>query len=115
MQQSDLFGATAFNARLAEALKEEGIARSQAAHDNLLDLGRQYVKQAALGRDDRTATADDAARGFEAAGLSADSLGNASGALFRGKDWYFTGRWQKSSRATNHSHQNRVWRYVGPQ
>ena len=109
-QQQPLFGA--MDLALGQALKEAGLDRVSDSRKEALFLGRVYVRRAALGRSDRTATADDAAAGFERAGLPADLLGNAAGALFRGKGWAFTGRWQKSERASNHAHQNRVWRYV---
>lgn len=99
-----------FDLALGEALKAEGIARAAQAKHDLLALGRLYCERAARSRPDRTATADDAARGFKAAGLPADALGNAAGSLFRGKRWEFTGQWRPSRRISNHGHQNRVWR-----
>lgn len=101
-----------FDLRLGQALKEAGLQAASDAKADLLALGRAYVRRAALGRADRSATADDAAVGLVAAGLPADALGNAAGALFRGRDWRFTGRWEKSSRTTNHAHQNRVWELI---
>lgn len=100
-----------FDLNVAEILKRKGIASAENHRKDLLTLGRSYLRQAALGRVDRTATADDAARGFINDGLPCDVLGNAAGALFRGGEWEFTGRMEKSKRITNHAHRNMVWRY----
>lgn len=99
-----------FDLRLAEAMKAAGLERAETARQDVLALGKQLCREAALKRPDRTATADDAARGFVRYGLDANALGNAAGSLFRGGDWEFTGRWQSSRRVSNHGHQNRVWR-----
>jgi hypothetical protein len=100
----------AFNLQAGEDLK--ATALDNAEKRNALELGRQFAREAALRRADRTATADDAARGFLRIGKPADFLGNSAGALFRGNEWEFTGRWQKSHRTTNHARQNRVWRLI---
>jgi hypothetical protein len=100
-----------FDPDLAEILKRAGVAAAENHRKDLLVLGRYYIRQAALSRADKTATADDAARGFLKAGLPCDVLGNAAGALFRGGEWEFTGRMEKSKRITNHAHRNMVWRY----
>lgn len=100
-----------FDLGVAEILKRKGIASAENHRKDLLILGRSYIRQAALGRGDKTATADDAARGFINDGLPCDVLGNAAGALFRGGEWEFTGRMEKSKRITNHAHRNMVWRY----
>jgi hypothetical protein len=38
---------------------------------------------------------------------------NAWGAVFRGKDWAFTGEYRKSKYASNHARHCKVWKYVG--
>jgi hypothetical protein len=37
-------------------------------------------------------------------------LGNASGSLFKGGEWFFTGRWEKSVRIRSHGRDVKVWR-----
>lgn len=101
-----------FDEALGQALKAEGIERAATAREDVLALGRELVRKAALRRPERTATADDAAFGFHVHGLPEDALGNAAGSLFRGKEWEFTGAWSPSKRTSNHGHQNRVWRLV---
>ena len=48
-------------------------------------------------------TADDISEAVE-------GLGAATGAIFRGREWEFTGEWRKSKRVSNHARMNRVWR-----
>jgi hypothetical protein len=105
---------SAFDPKLGELLKALGMGRAAERNKAALALAKAYVERAARQRVDRTATADDAAAGFEMDGFPPNILGNAAGSLFKGKQWRFTGRWQASKRATNHRHQNRVWELVGP-
>jgi hypothetical protein len=37
---------------------------------------------------------------------------NAWGAVFRGKNWIFTGRYRKSDYTTNHTRECKVWMYA---
>jgi hypothetical protein len=37
-------------------------------------------------------------------------LGNASGSIFKGNEWAFTGRWTKSERIRSHGRDVKVWR-----
>lgn len=99
-----------FDLKLGQALKFAGMESSADSKKDLLALGRQLCHNKALLRNDRTATADDAARGFKLVGLPPDCLGNASGSLFRGKEWTWTGEWQQSRRVTNHARVIRIWR-----
>ena len=112
--ECNLQSADVFDLKLGEALRDMGIAtavsKPQAAMN--LALGRALCRNAAIRRFDRTATADDAARGFVKYGLDANLLGNAAGALFSNGQWEFTGQWKKSNRVTNHAHQNRVWQLM---
>ena len=110
--QLDMLETDLFDLKLGSALRDEGSERAATVRADLLALGRKFCRDAALRRPDRTATADDASRGFLTHNLPADSLGNGAGALFRGKDWEFTGQWKASARVSNHGHQNRVWRLV---
>ena len=56
-----------------------------------------------------TVTMDTVSLEMQARGLHPEMLGNAAGSVFRGKDWRFTGRWEKSARVSNHARVNRVW------
>lgn len=103
-----------FNLKLGEALRDMGIEMAASKPQAVMNLmlGRALCRNAAIRRYDRTATADDAARGFIKYGFDANLLGNAAGSLFSGGQWEFTGQWKKSNRVTNHAHQNRVWRLM---
>lgn len=103
--------ATAFDADAAQLRKEWGMGTAADARKELLNECRAAVRKAALGRDDRTATADDSSRYLLSIGLPVDALGNAAGSLFR-SGWIFTGKYQPSTRTTNHGHSNRVWKLV---
>ena len=102
-----------FDLAEAQRLKEEGMASAAANKHDLLKHARHVAKQIAMLRDSRTVTADDVSRAFAREGVT-DSLGNAAGSIFRGKDWEFTGERVNSQRKTNHSREIKVWRYVGP-
>ena len=102
-----------FDLAEAQRLKEEGMASAAANKHDLLKHARHVAKQIAMLRDSRTVTADDVSRAFAREGIT-DSLANAAGSIFRGKDWEFTGERVNSQRKTNHSREIKVWRYVGP-
>jgi len=101
-----------FDPELAKLLKDVGMAAAADRNKAALKLGQAYVERAARRRYNHTATADDAAAGFEMDGFPPNILGNAAGSLFRGKKWRFTGAWKPSERTTNHGHQNRVWQLI---
>jgi len=101
-----------FDLAMGEELKASALDDAENRKAKALKLGRSLVRKAALSRSGRIATADDAALGFVRAGLPADYLGNAAGALFREPCWEFTGSWIPSQRVSNHARSNRVWRLV---
>lgn len=103
--------APVFSIELGEELKQRGMKKAADANPFLKPC-RAAVRAAALGRTDRTATADDASRYLESIGHPADLLGNAAGSLFRGGEWEWTGRLQPSMRPSRHANQNRIWRLV---
>lgn len=107
--QCELTGRPAFDLELGEALRDMGMARAASAKEDALELGRALCRKAALKRHDRTATVDDATRGFLEYGLPATLLGNAAGSLFKGGGWVFVG-YTKSKRVTNHAHTVMIWR-----
>ncbi len=96
-----------------ELRKQEGLARAMTPplRRALLRACVTYLRLLATSGEDMEVTADDAGRFLETTGLPANSLGNSAGCLFRGKGWEFTGRRKPSSRASNHRHENRIWRY----
>jgi hypothetical protein len=97
---------------LATFLREIGQSRAETAwgREDVLDLGRELARRLALERKDREVTADDVQLQLQGLGFGPGALGNAAGSLFVGPEWQFTGLWRKSERASNHAHQNRVWR-----
>lgn len=99
----------AFDLKLGEALRDMGMVRAASAKEDALALGRALCREAALKRHDRTATVDDATRGFMEYGLPPTLLGNAAGSLFKGGGWVFAG-YTKSKRVTNHAHTVMIWR-----
>ncbi len=102
-----------FDVAESNRLKEEGMTAAEYGGKHmLLDHARHVAKQIAMLRESRTVTADDVGKAFEKEGIT-ESLGNAAGSLFRGKEWEFTGQRIKSSRKSNHSREIKVWRYVG--
>jgi len=96
--------------RTGEQLKEHGMQLAASNNQELLDKVRVGVEQIALSRDDRTATADDAANWLVANHYSPHALKNAAGSLFKEKKWEFTGRWIKSQRPWAHCNDIRIWR-----
>lgn len=108
MTQTDLI----FELDLGLALKEMGLERASEARSDALALGRAYCKKAALSRPERLSDADDAALGFQLAGLPPDLLGPAAGNLFRTGDWEPTDRFVPSARVSRRGGLNRVWRLI---
>lgn len=95
------------NVSVGEQLKEEGINRAAEAAGSNLELARQAAKDAALKNSDNEVTIDDVRDALDF------NLGPASGAVFRGSDWQFTGKRVKSTFPANHAREIKVWRYVG--
>ena len=106
MTQTDLL----FDLDLGLALKREGIERASEGRSDALALGRAYAKKVALSRPDRLVSADDVTFAFVRAGLPADLLGPAAGALFKTPEFEFSGKWMPSNRTSNHGRMNRLWR-----
>ena len=82
-----------------QAYKEAGMEAAARHREIKLILARQQVREAALSREDRTASADD----------TVVKLGPAAGSLFKGKEWCFVD-WKVSRRASNHGRPIRLWR-----
>ena len=91
-----------------ERLKAEGMAKAAINRASALSAARALAKS--IGHRDRYVTADDVHHClFD---YQKEDLGNAAGSIFRGPTWKFTGRWLKSTRASNHARMIRVWEYV---
>ena len=98
-----------FDAAAGSQSRDAGLSLAASHKPVTLAIARMAARLVAGGRADRTVTADDvvgwlAINGFEY------ELGPLAGAIFRSKEWEFTGRWVRSARTSNHSRFNRVWR-----
>jgi hypothetical protein len=89
---------------------ELGIDRACRFRGDLLADVRVRVEALALGRADRTASANDIAIALADLERTPADLGNAAGAIFRDGRWYFTGEWIASARDSNHLRPVRVWK-----
>ena len=98
----------------SERLKKQGMTLA-ATHDGkikLLDIARHYARAIALQHPEHEVNADDVSMRMIKEGIT-EKLGAASGSMFKGKEWEFTGKRIKSKRISNHSREIKVWRYVG--
>jgi hypothetical protein len=102
-----------FDLAAGESAKEAGLSTAAKCRDPLLTLARDAVRNVALSRPDRLATADDAYAVLGDMGKDASALGNAAGSLFRGQEWESTGKWAASRRKSSHARMVRVWRLRG--
>jgi hypothetical protein len=92
--------------------KDEGMKAAAEAQPSLLALCRTVAVEIAVGRPDRTLTADDVGRVMWQR-HDVDGLGPIGGSIFKGSDWVFTGQRIKSVRKRNHARELKVWRYIG--
>lgn len=103
-----------FDALASEQAKQAGIDQAASNKTSLLPFARTLAVEIAQGRPDHTCTADDVVRALtEQHHISPHALGNAAGALFRGPDWIWDGRFVRSERAYAHANLIRVWVWVG--
>lgn len=92
--------------------KAAALDKHDADHADNLALARCAAVELALRHRDRITNADEVGKLLkDEHGI--DSLGPAAGAIFRGKDWEFTGQRVTSARVSNHAREIKVWRYVG--
>ena len=96
-----------FDVAAGEARKEAGIALAMTEREELLCIARCAAVEIASRKG--SATFDDVYLLMFIRGWHPERLGNAAGSVFRGKQWRFTGRWEKSARVSNHARVNRVW------
>ena len=100
-----------FDAQLGDLLKRVGMEAAALCRADALRMAREGVRRAALGRECRTATADDAYAYLEQVGMPLGILGNAAGSIFRGDEWVSHGH-TFSERTSNHRRQIRVWKLI---
>ena len=93
----------------AQTLKEEGMNRAAKNRPEALVIARGFATK--LGRLYSEVTMDDVAAWLT--GDELESLGNAAGSVFKGKQWEWTGRFIQSTRLQSHGNLLRVWRWVG--
>jgi len=96
-----------FDIAEGEQRKEAGLQLAAMERDELLKSAKELAVWMANAYG--TVTYDDVFHQLMLAGLHPEMLGNAAGSVFRGKEWRFTGRWEKSARVSNHARVNRVW------
>ncbi len=100
-----------FDKQRSEQLMLEGM---EMAADNVrepLKLARNIAAEIAMLKPDRRVNADEVGSALETRyGIA--TLGPAAGALFKTKDWRWSGQFIKSTRITNHGRLLRIWEYV---
>lgn len=97
-----------FGAREAEQAKNDGIAQAAAARSRILARARSVARELSLARGETNADAVKAE--LELQGEDSTGLGNAAGAIFRGKNWKFV-RYIKSVQVSRHANKIGVWQY----
>ena len=93
-------------------LKLEGMERAAVRRRSDLEIAREIAKKIALSRVSRRCTSDMVRRELSR-DYGIESLGNATGSLFKTRDWTFTGDFVQSKLPSNHARIIRVWEYVG--
>ena len=91
-------------------LAEVGMGLAVASRIELVEEVRARLRSIALGRQSRTASADDVDQILIRLQRNHADLGNAAGAIFRDGNWICTGEWKASIRTSNHARPIRVWR-----
>jgi hypothetical protein len=105
------------------ALKEEGLGLVEDKNSDWVRLLRAKAVEIAIEHGE--VHIDDLRRFADAEGLAPEQFcdkcleggcdrlhKNAWGAVFRGKNWIFTGRYRKSEYTTNHTRECKVWMYA---
>lgn len=90
--------------------KSQGIAGAVKSHSAVFSTALNIAKQ--LGKTSPTVNADQVQDKLAQLGYKSTDLGNAAGALFRGKSWKKVGT-TKSARTGNHSREITNWQYIG--
>lgn len=101
---------TQFNLPEGQALRDEGIAVAVAGRPAQLACARSIAYDIASKTPGRTCHADQVQKVLiEKYGIR---LGNAAGAIFKGKQWRWSGKITTSARVSNHARILRVWELV---
>lgn len=106
-------GSLNFDLNEGERRKEEGLALAALSRKQLLELARLCAVR--IARERGVVSFDDVFFAMVEEGIDPLPLGNAAGCVFRGKQFVFTGHWEKSRRVSNHARVNRVWRLASDQ
>ena len=96
-----------FNFDYVEAEKSKGLCRASHSRKEVLTFARTMAE--VIARRNGTVTIDDVQRELEANNLSSEDLGNAAGAIWKGKKWEMVG-WKKSGRVSSHCRRVMIWR-----
>jgi hypothetical protein len=97
---------------------EKGARAKYAGQNAAISKNSQVYQMAkdiavALGRNWKQVNIDMVQGVLVSRGYKAADLGNAAGAIFRGKNWKDTGTTHLSRRESNHARRITVWTYVG--
>lgn len=101
--------ASLFSPAQAEAAKRNGMELAASNRAAMLEDARKAARIIAASRADRRCTIDDVI-GFLASSHLNWRLGNASGSVFKGGEFEFTGERIKSARASSHAREIKIWR-----
>ena len=94
----------------AQKRKKEGMEEAARNRKRLLEVARDCAEEMSCYWE---CTSDHVAGAMERSRYRYESLGNAAGSIFRGKEWVFTGEWVASKRPSSHGRMIRLWRYEG--
>jgi len=92
--------------------KEKGIARAVGKHTAVFIVARKLAVDLAKKNSNGVVNADQVQDELTKLGYTSSDLGNAAGALFRGKNWIKLAP-SKSTRKGNHARDIANWKYVG--
>lgn len=92
--------------------KQTGISRAVGKHAEVFIVARKLAVEIAKRDPRRLVNADKVQDELVTLGYTSADLGNAAGALFRGKNWKYVSM-KKSTRKGNHLRDIKVWQYLG--
>lgn len=96
-----------FDVTRGAELKEEWMALAASTRADRLVLARNVARQLP-GAKAEGITSDDVWKEMIARGVY-EELGGASGSLFKGGDWKWTGKFRRSTKVSNHARMVMVW------
>jgi hypothetical protein len=95
-------------AKQSEAAKEAGIAQAASHRAEILREAREAARHLSWLHGETNA--DEVAAQLELQSIDSTELGNAAGAIFRGKGWTFVG-YKKSVRVSRHANKIGIWAF----